>query len=340
MPFIAPLTRSCQSSVLTSQSFNEPTLVLSLNRLDIQVVLDQLTEVLWKYEKWGDNLSSRLHDWGLEILLVDPNRLNLNSPELQKKVEAKIIEIRKRILINPLNQQPLISPVVEQDTWEWEESFIMAYKQENKFSPFSQQLIQEYKPHFFAREMLVWLDSFFPRFSSTLPQPLGLEGRATIESENPLSLATLQQIGSPGSVLDHLIETSMVQSYTSRYTLWAFRRELNQQTRICRQKFQEAIALLEQRAEEARRRTEEHERKLNIKLNQVEQTHTEAVHILRTNIEAVKDDLAKANQEKQVFHDTCTKLGSEVQWLRNQVAEAQQQINELRSQDSGFCSIQ
>ena len=317
----------------------QPAMTINLQRLDMAKILEKLTDLLYRYRDWDDNLSTKIHDWGLEAIDVDISKMKGLNPRLEQLITEKITELKDSILVNPLTLGTLVAPVIEQDTWEWEESAIQDHINCNLSSPFSFQPIREYRSHDFAREVIAWLDTYFSTNPPSVPI-LGLNVK--IEPKEDLSLVPANaQIIIPAQYRDIFVfEMTLAQSHKNKIGLWNLRRRINEYAIKSQQNFRMAIAEIERRAQIAKQQAQENEQVVNDRIQQTEQAHANTVKVMKTRIQDVQENLSKAKAETEVALQTCAELGQQVQVLHQQFRQAQEEIYHLRNQDSSSCSIQ
>ncbi len=160
---------SSTTTLTRTSSSSEHMISMTLNwrPLNYQEARDELIEILDRYETWNDPFSQRLFRWGVEILPAHlPDDYVPNEEEVAYGAQ-KIEELRKQILISPLDRAPLREPVLERE-WLWERWQLEDFQTLYHLSPFDGMPFEEIRRHRFAEELLYWLQSLAENRSPSL----------------------------------------------------------------------------------------------------------------------------------------------------------------------------
>ncbi len=157
--------------------------------------MDRLHSILEKYKTNGDYLSQRIFKWGLKTLSVYSPEEFGSEEQLLQKAQQRIDKLVQRILIDPLDNQPLVvnaqgeMPLLVGD-WVWQAGKLAEYK---ALAPIQRQfdgkppMNYDGKPfpavpkvHELARDMILWVQSL-PHRPASAAESARPQGQTSVD---------------------------------------------------------------------------------------------------------------------------------------------------------------
>jgi len=123
----------------------------------IQTHLGRFVEILDQHQSLTDALSLGISRWGSQVSSLILDRGSLSEEDFIQAIADKVEELRKRILINPLDRAPLQEPLLVNDEV-WEGWMLRHYRALSRYSPYDRRVLGAASPHIFAKEMIAWLE--------------------------------------------------------------------------------------------------------------------------------------------------------------------------------------
>lgn len=295
----------------------------------LHLYIENLGDLLLKYENWNDSLSEKLLKWGNKTFLEvkDPNFV-INEDTKQRALN-RINKLTHQILINPLGGSPLRAPVLER-TWIWEKSDLEDYAALRSQSPFDEQQLEAARPHDFALDMLKWISGVQKTFNLTTDT-------LSISQTHGTLVVSSETI--PNSFARCITYLSLANNFLTRQQnknnlqLKEILQNLREQRRTMEEKLEAEVTLTRSAAATLQKNTEE-------SINTIKSNHQDQVQSLRTlisqnsaEIDATRRALEAANQEG-------LKSKKEIDNLKNCYRSAIQEQERLRKKaDKSSCTI-
>lgn len=106
---------------------------------------------------WIDQLS----DYAKSTFIPSTKAFNENLNKALKEIELRVDNLAKEILLDPMGETILDSPLLEEDGYIWSASLLKKCQSFSPHSPYTQKPFKV-EPHLFAQEILDWGNKFFP----------------------------------------------------------------------------------------------------------------------------------------------------------------------------------
>lgn len=339
------ITMTAAATPMTSTALNERTSMVLARR---QAVLPSqpmqsppLREILLKFEKSTDWLSLELLQWGAKVIDAD---LDMDDNSDSVDLQSRIHELMNNILVNPLEQNPLESPVIDRDGWTWESRMLEDYMKKSNLSPFDAKKIQP-KPHAFAKAMLVW---------AKIKSPAEFDAIAKMETERKESGSSI--------LYYRLSDSEKLSLYMDLAEGAIWRREESERRKL----FKEGGALVIEEGkklekdsktmeEQTNKMAEDRNKALEESTAEKERIFNSTVADLDSRIDDANQRLQSANTQLASAHariaNAESTIASQIARINHQDAQLQQQssqlsdinnqFNQLRSRksDGGGCVV-
>lgn len=303
-----------------------------------EAYLRQFVDIMERHQSSTDALSLNIYRWGEEISLLLLEMSSMHKADFAVILAKKVDELRRHILINPLDCAPLQEPVLV-DGVVWEGWMLRHYQTLSPYSPYDRRAFEVESVHVFAAEMISLLsevvypsedeDPFFSIFAREIDVLKGLDSKeGQLDQEEAggidphLALEVYQELAQAALALRKREEEA--DYFTSRQALFS------QKVELIERQIAENMDRLERALDGMSDFFEE-------RLQFIKESHERIVNGLRELLAFVEKENNRLESKLTDAESKITGLEGRIGSLETRLrqAEAQNECNRQAANDSG-----
>ncbi len=295
-----------------------------------QELQESLSTILEKYKDWKDPLSKKLFAWGVEVISLDLEG-NEWSSQAQAKATSLADDLARKILVNPLDNSPLMKPLIDRGRWIWDKWMLDDFRRlaPTAGSPFTNQPF-DVAPHHFAWDVIEWTALFQMDGAS--------HGNVEIVESKRAATTTEVVSAEEESVEDRAVE---IASYQTRAFMFVIN-QLTEQNRSLKEAVDEAAKTFEAfkkaqdklnklHAARAEMRAKAHLDKVDTTIAANEKVNAARVTVLNNNNKDLDTRLTKKTEELTGAQKKIGTLETHISGQDRTIANLSGQVNDLRN---------
>jgi Mg2+ and Co2+ transporter CorA len=309
-----------------------PPEVQVLTREIIAEALDNLTFIASQYIHYDDPLSRKLHQWCVKVITQFDDTEAVDKDYIEA-IAKRIHQLSREILVNPMDQAPLLNPILVNDELPiWERKMWVDYQKSCDLPA------QEGRIHEFARDVLEWRNEL----------PIA-ELNPLVQFEHAIFLPLQKLLGeSARPYIDDgfyaLPEMAKKFCYpilkaqaVSRIDLQGLQKDMLKEASACRVLWESAKHHIAQMTAEIAERERQHTEMLKQCIINMETSYRNEANILKQHIDSLRDQLRETSSRLGASQSELASQAGQLRALRARMSEldAQNQSNRKKASRRG-----